>query len=1039
MQKKGIFKNQNPQLVVGVGASVGDLNALKIFVKNITTDFDITYVLVQHLDRTPKSLLPQLLQGYAAIPVVEIENEMTYESNIMYVLPSNQRLFIEGNVFKLVSRKEQVCSQVSLLNDFFESLAKSYKNKAVGIVFSGTGNDSAYGLGILKENGGITIAQDPASSNSKGIHTNAYLSKKIDYVVKPEDMLNTIRMAMNKLQKELFDSKSINKTDIQISAENLLLKDYTPATVVVNQNLDLIHTNGKVVNYLKQPLGGSNKSLLKLAKGGLGYDVKQLVNRAVKTGKVQHNKNVLINFDDKRHQISIKVIPILGIEGSHYLVIFKKNKKLKRDSQFNSSIVASTETKKDLRIKELEEALLHAKEELMQMTEEQAMVTEELQSANEELMSGTEELQILNEELKSSKEALQRTVQEITVTNHKLTALNKKVFKEKQFSEAIVKTMRHPLLVLDKEYNVIMASDVFYEHFKISKEKILGKSINDQKHELWDASALKELLETSLSNQESFKNYKIVHDIKTIGERTLLLNGQKVLSNKGEDETILLVFEDITERNLAENQSIESIYQYNEFIESSPWLIAILKGENLQLELANPAMLEVLGKGKNIIGTPYAEAVPELVTQGFIAILEKVYKTGEPYEAFKVPATLKKNGKDELNYYDFIYQPQHNIKGDIVGVSIIATIVTDQVELYNKLEESEKKFNQLSDQLPDLINLSDHEGKVFYYNQSWLNFTGLTLDELKNRNWELTIHPDDLEEVKEKFDHSLRHNTDFNMELRILNRHGEYCWFLSRALPITNADGEVIWIGSNVLIQNLKEDEKRKENFLKLVSHELKTPVTSIKGYVQLLLSMIETTNSRNIDAFPLVPSLKRIDTQISRLTVLIAEMLDLSRMEDSKLVLQKKEFDLNELVIRTVEDIEHSTGFSNIKLTLPSTETIVHADADRIGQVLINFITNALKYTTTNKKVDIKLMQSDTHTIAVSVRDYGIGIAKGDQEKIFNKFYRVSSKNEATYAGFGIGLFIAKQIMERHGGSVEVKSELGEGATFTFLLPIKN
>ncbi|TYP77204.1 chemotaxis protein CheB [Aquimarina intermedia] len=1347
MQNKEISENHYPQYVVGVGASAGGLSAFRNFVKNITFDTDFAYILVQHLDPKHQSLLPELLQKHSSIPVREITDGAKIESNTIYVLPSNEELSIYEQKFKLISREEKVYTKVSLIDIFFSSLSKVYKQNTIGIVLSGTGNDGTNGIAAIKDNGGVTFAQEEQSAEWKDMPKSAIASGKVDYVVKPEEIfekLKTLRNGLkseskdeefgqedsksfdniiNKLQeqegadfsnykrstigrrikrrmllskvsnlseywsfidsndeevKNLFkdllipvteffrnpetfkelddiiaqkilnkkadsnsvriwvagcstgqeafsiaisvaefiekhpqfnfsqgyadepsfkvqifatdlndnsiasarkgffdtsqisglsdeqlkkyfipqnsgyqikkkirkmcvfavhdflidypfssmdlvscrnvmiymkpylqnkalktfhyalkddgilllgqsetvtsasdlfepidkaqkiykrrdvvskqplslqkinsasrrvlepkaaDFKNTDKTDFQKNAEILLLKDFTPASVVVNQQLDLIHVHGKTAKYLEQPQGRPSNNLLKLAKGGLGFEIRQLVKHASATGKSQSKKNIILESEGKRNHVSVKVVPMKDVEGSHYLVIFKKGK-VNKEEDSSTIPITSGATSKDLRIKELEEELLRAREELVLITEEQESVNEELQSANEELMSGTEELQSLNEELETSKEELQSTVEEITIANRELVDLNRKVLKEKQFSEAIVKTMRHPLLVLDKNLKVKMASNAFYTHFKVTKKQTLGKSIYELYDNQWNIPKLKELLEKILPKHESFKDYEVVHEFENLGQRTLLLNGQKLTQEKGKKEAILLVFEDITERKDIQNKLVESNYKFTEFVESSPWLIAVMKGRDMEFEIINDTFLDVLGKDKSIIGKSYKKLAPELKEQGFFDLMEQVYDTGIPYEAFKVPAVIHRNGEKVLNYYDFIYHPQHNSKGEIVGISIIATIVTDQVELFKKLEESEKKFNQLSDQLPDLITLADHKANVFYYNSSWFNFTGYDLNELKDRGWEQIIHPEDLDKVNEKFEYSLRHLTDFNMELRILNKNGEYYWFLSRAIPITNADGEVVWIGSNALIQNLKEEEKRKGDFLKLVSHELKTPITSIKGYVQLLLNMIESDTARTIDSFPLVPSLKRIDNQISRLTILIAEMLDLSRMDDSTMELHRTEFDLNTLVVNTVDDIKHSTGFTDIELSFDLEENVIVADEDRIGQVLINFITNALKYATTNNTIDVFVKQRDKTNIAVSVQDYGIGIAEEDQDKIFNKFYRVSGKNEATYAGFGIGLFLAKQIIERHKGTVEVQSQLGKGSTFTFIIPINN
>ncbi|MEH6408306.1 MAG: HAMP domain-containing sensor histidine kinase, partial [Leeuwenhoekiella sp.] len=244
------------------------------------------------------------------------------------------------------------------------------------------------------------------------------------------------------------------------------------------------------------------------------------------------------------------------------------------------------------------------------------------------------------------------------------------------------------------------------------------------------------------------------------------------------------------------------------------------------------------------------------------------------------------------------------------------------------------------------------------------------------------------------------------------------------------------WIGTNTQIQKLKEEEKRKEDFLKLVSHELKTPVTSVKGYVQLLLSMINSSTDRSIDSIPLKSSLERIDSQVTRLTRLISELLDLSRLEESKLELKKEIFEISELVENTIKDIKLSSGQANIVASYKC-ECNVFADKDRIGQVLINFITNAIKYSPNNKNIIIELYRSDADNIAVSVTDQGIGIERENQSKIFDRFFRVSGKNEETYAGFGIGLYLAKDIVERHKGTVEVQSKIGAGSTFIFTLPI--
>ncbi len=472
-------------------------------------------------------------------------------------------------------------------------------------------------------------------------------------------------------------------------------------------------------------------------------------------------------------------------------------------------------------------------------------------------------------------------------------------------------------------------------------------------------------------------------------------------------------------------------------IYSSSSLIAILEGEDFILTVAIDAILDQLGRGQEIIGKPHLDAVPELEEQGLGDLMREVYRTGKPYYAHEMPVHLIRNGKRELSYYNFVYQPQRDVKGNIVGVAAIATDVTKQAGLNKEIRESEARYRQISDLVPDMITNATADGEVFYYNKVWTDLTGWSMETIKERGWGELMYPEELPTVKQNWMSAVKTGSDFEMEMRILDRHGDYIWHISRAIPVRDETGKIsMWMGASTKIQKLKNEEKRKEDFLKMVSHELKTPITSIKGYTQLLLSMMGDDTEIQWKSLPIKPSLERIDNQINRLTRLISEMLDLNRIEDSQLHLQRETFNLNELVKNTIQDLEYADKQSNIVL-LKEADCQVNADKDRIGQVLINFITNAIKYSPEDKNIEIQVFPTDDDRVSVSVRDHGIGIEKKDQQSIFKRFYRVSGKNEETYAGFGIGLYLAKEIIGRHDGVIRVKSKKGEGSEFIFTLPI--
>ncbi len=299
------------------------------------------------------------------------------------------------------------------------------------------------------------------------------------------------------------------------------------------------------------------------------------------------------------------------------------------------------------------------------------------------------------------------------------------------------------------------------------------------------------------------------------------------------------------------------------------------------------------------------------------------------------------------------------------------------------------------------------------------------------------MHPEDLPLVQQNWMRAVKTGNDFEMELRILEKSGNYKWHMSRAIPVKDDTGKIImWVGANTEIQKLKEEEKRKEDFLKIVSHELKTPITSIKGYTQILLSLFEDEDEIQKNLMRVKPSLQRIDSQITRLTRLISEMLDVDRIDENQLLLQMETFNFNELVKDTIDDIKYAYNQSHITLKLENS-CHVNADKDRIGQVLINFITNAIKYSPDDMNIEVRVFQTNDKRVSLSLKDRGIGIEKKDQQNIFNRFYRVSGKDEETYAGFGIGLYLAREIIERHNGQIKVKSKKGEGSEFIFTLPV--
>lgn len=232
-------------------------------------------------------------------------------------------------------------------------------------------------------------------------------------------------------------------------------------------------------------------------------------------------------------------------------------------------------------------------------------------------------------------------------------------------------------------------------------------------------------------------------------------------------------------------------------------------------------------------------------------------------------------------------------------------------------------------------------------------------------------------------------------------------------------------------ITERKQLEQQKDEFISIASHELKTPITSVKAYAQILGQRFRKAN--DLTSVELV---EKMDIQLDKLTALIGDLLDVTKIEAGRIQFNESNFDFNELVDITVEDLQRTTEKHIISKDLQPAIT-VFGDHDRLGQVITNFIANAIKYSPQNDKIIVKTsIKKDMVTL--SVQDFGVGLSKDDQAKVFERFYRVSGSDQNTYPGLGLGLYISHEIIRRHGGEVWVDSKKMEGSTFCFSLPIK-
>jgi chemotaxis methyl-accepting protein methylase/signal transduction histidine kinase len=914
--------------VVGVGASAGGLRALIQLFEHIPSDIGMAFVLVQHLDPTKKSLLPQTLARPTTLPIIEITDGTKVKPNHIYTMPSESYITIKGNVLQLTPRKKRFGFQ-NPIDSFFQSLAKYHGKDAIGIILSGTGSDGTAGIQAIKGNGGGTFAQDD-SAQFKDMPRSAIDSGSVDFILPPDGIAPALIQISREIKsgpakskpeednigavltllktKSGIDFLQYRQTTVNRCIQRRMFlnhvataKDYTeflkqnPIEVEALYKDMLIHVTSffrepdqyealkksvfpamlknkspkrpftvwvpgcasgeevysiaialqeffasKAIRPTTRILGTDiAKSAIAQASKGVykesiakhispkrlrqfftkvtdGYKVKKSIRDMCEFAVADVTqqppqldidliscRNTLIYLGDALRQKALFMLSsALKPEG---FLLLGKSESLGRSAKLFSrldtqqriyskkaptpatdnlrkAINAQTgrgstplvsqkiittqsddpsQTPRQEKIIKLKEVLALTQDYSNEIISELDVVNEKLQSANEELASNSEELQSTNEEMMTLSEELQTRNEDVTV------ALD--------YVDAIIRTVRGPLLVLNKDLRIISANEAFYNAFKVAANDTENRLLYDLGNRQWNIPKLKTLLEKILPKSNTLTDYEVVHDFKDIGQKTMLLNARTLQQGPNKTSLILLAIEDITER---------------------------------------------------------------------------------------------------------------------------------------------------------------------------------------------------------------------------------------------------------------KQLEQQKDEFISIASHELKTPITSVKAYTQILGQRFR--KAKDIKSVELA---EKMDTQLDKLTDLIGDLLDITMLEAGRIQYHESYFDFNELVEETVEELQWTTEKHRIAKQLQPTRT-VYGDHGRLGQVITNFMTNAIKYSPHADKIIVKTVV-DKDNVTLCVQDFGVGLSQEDQAKVFERFYRVGGPDQVTYPGLGLGLYISSEIIKRHKGRVWVESKPGKGSTFCFSLPI--
>jgi len=387
--------------------------------------------------------------------------------------------------------------------------------------------------------------------------------------------------------RKIVPSRNKNEElNIDKIVDQVLLKKYTPSCVVVTQDLDIVLFRGSTGLFLEPSPGKASLNLLKMARPGLGFELRNLVYKVAKSGEPEIKSWTDTDKENKTRRITIEAIP-LKIDSDN----FEKNFLVVFEEELITVQEILRDDAKDKRVKQLEDELSRLREDMRTVVEEQEAANEELQSVNEEIVSSNEELQSINEELETSKEELESSNEELITINQELQMRNEQLAEIQEYSEAIFTTIRESLLILDKNLRIKNANSCFYKTFHVTEEETEGKLLYEVGSSQWNIPRLKELLEEIIPRNSQVSDFEVTHTFPHIGEKIMVLNARRLIRKMHKEHLILLAIEDITPYRHAQKLIAEREEWFHNMADNSPMMIWVAD-HNKKMQFVNKAFLE---------------------------------------------------------------------------------------------------------------------------------------------------------------------------------------------------------------------------------------------------------------------------------------------------------------------------------------------------------------------------------------------------------------------------------------------------------------
>lgn len=923
----------------------------------------------------------------------------------------------------------------------------------------------------LKNNGVLFLGKSESITKSPELFSQMIPGHKM--FIKKHDAnffpTNDAALASGQVAKKDYHPrlKSAKPSDYKNLAFDVLLNQYTPSAVIINSEMEIVHFHGNTGKYLMVAQGKPDFNILKMIRSELAFELRNTLQQATSADSSNiKSKPQFLKDDDAT--VAFEIIPLQTESDQHYLILFDYQKTAPENEvgKLHPDEIASQ------RIAQLEAELEQLRSDIRNVQEDHEMSTQQLQSANYMLQSTAEELQSLNEELETSAEEIQSNNEELITINDELMDRQEQLVSMRMYAEAIVETIREPLLILDADLQVKSANSSFYKYFKTSETETEGRKISEIGVGHLGSNDLRTELLKIIPHKIRLQDFEITADFPHIGKRTVLLNARQIVNARHAEQLILLAFDDITELKISKLLR-ESEERFRALADTAPVLLWVA-GVDKKGTFFNHGWLDFTGNNmEQQIGDGWLQSIHPADRDMVMQIFTEKFELRQEYHT---EYRLRRHD-GEYRWVSAKGVPRFSAEGIFLGYvggcmdihtqkNFFASLEEQVVQRTKDLRESQSFLQSVLDTSQNLIYIYDFElEKITFINSKAIKTTGFTAEQIASASVDIftpLIHQDDLPQVI-KQRKVLRESTTDDMttvEFRLKNKLNGWTCQLSRDavfkrdqhgkalqyLGVCTDVSEIKNANEQLISKNRELEHSNIElaSFSSIASHDLKEPLRKIQVFSKLVIAKDKANVSDDSKNF-----LDRVIVSAYRMQQLIDDLISYSRTSSMSKI-NYVSTNMNKLIDDALVDLDEIIAKEKAVIEVEPLPVLAVLPS-QFRQLFVNLISNAIKYRNINEAPHIIISaematEAELETLdskpnveycRITVSDNGIGFLEEYDQKIFEPFQRLHDKDE--YTGTGIGLAICKKIMLNHHGFIKAKSVPAKGSKFLIYIPINN